>query len=630
MAYTSPDIVAYMIEGSAVAPCQFTEFTGTIGGNIGNMQTLLQQNFNDFVLGAFDMSDIANLPDDDQVHILYEMDNGVKIFGRKNGTYVGGGWVFSDNYYYYAIAADNRYDAKIFRDNMYLFLIHTDDPEQVGDRTLSGKLFWNNGDTDCYLGISSFRSGSAGDLDEWYNEILYGSVMSKTTGGGGGATHIAKVTGQLKDLSNNLLDILIVSGGGGGGLLMGSTQFEGKDAGGISGSGDNSGNQSTGNAFGLGETGTDASGGGGGLYGGYKGTSSKSGGAGSGYIGNNLLIEKKMIGYNVPTSSAESTKTESVNIYSETAETNKPKAGNGFARITYKGDAPIPPTPIEYEFDYTGAIQTFTAPQAGHYKIELWGAQGGGVDKVDNNGSYGGYACAEIDLAFNEELYIGVGGQGGNPGLGNNNGVGGYNGGGAGGKAYQSSYHAGGGGGGATHIATTTNRGELKNYSGNTSEVLIVAGGGGGCSDWWDLAVQVGFFTRFYVGSGGGISGGHGDEYQGTQPSGGTQSTGYAFGLGANGQNGTSAAGAGEGNCGGGGGYYGGFSGSAYHNSTGAGGSGYIGNARLSNKHMAGFEVTESSDTDTATTNVAVHSSTPTADAAKEGNGHVRITWLHY
>ena len=88
---------------------------------------------------------------------------------------------------------------------------------------------------------------------------------------GGGATHIAKVTGQLKDLSSNLSDILIVSGGGGGGMLIGDTAYPGADAGGISGSGDNSADQNTGNAFGLGESGTSVSGGGGGLYGGYKG-----------------------------------------------------------------------------------------------------------------------------------------------------------------------------------------------------------------------------------------------------------------------------------------------------------------------------------------------------------------------
>lgn len=95
--------------------------------------------------------------------------------------------------------------------------------------------------------------------------------MAEYTSNGGGATHIAKVTGQLKDLSSNLSDILIVSGGGGGGLLVGETAYEGKDAGGIAGNGSNSADQSTGYAFGQGESGTNASGGGGGYYGGYKG-----------------------------------------------------------------------------------------------------------------------------------------------------------------------------------------------------------------------------------------------------------------------------------------------------------------------------------------------------------------------
>ena len=105
-------------------------------------------------------------------------------------------------------------------------------------------------------------------------ELISGSqvpVIVPTTSNGGGATHIAKVTGQLKDLSSHLSDILIVSGGGGGGMLIGDTVYPGADAGGISGSGDNSADQSAGYAFGQGESGSDVSGGGGGLYGGYKG-----------------------------------------------------------------------------------------------------------------------------------------------------------------------------------------------------------------------------------------------------------------------------------------------------------------------------------------------------------------------
>lgn len=106
-----------------------------------------------------------------------------------------------------------------------------------------------------------------------YQIIKAGSLVIPITSNGGGATHIAKVTGQLSSLSNNLSDILMVSGGGGGGLLMGEDAYHGKDAGGISGMGNNSGNQTTGSGFGLGESGSDVPGGGSGLYGGYRGGS---------------------------------------------------------------------------------------------------------------------------------------------------------------------------------------------------------------------------------------------------------------------------------------------------------------------------------------------------------------------
>lgn len=69
------------------------------------------------------------------------------------------------------------------------------------------------------------------------------------------------------------------------------------------------------------------------------------GGAGSGYIGNSLVSNKKMVGYNVPTSSAEGTKTESVNVFDSNPVANKPKAGNGFARIKFLHDY-IPTFPI--------------------------------------------------------------------------------------------------------------------------------------------------------------------------------------------------------------------------------------------------------------------------------------------
>ena len=205
-----------------------------------------------------------------------------------------------------------------------------------GDSVLITDDNWHLVSYDCnaygnYLFFDCADYSSGGTM--YFKNIKF-EIAGATTNGGG-ATHIAKVTGQLKDLSSNLSDILIVSGGGGGGLLVDSTEYTGKEAGGISGSGDNSADQSTGNAFGQGESGTDVSGGGSGLYGGYKGTSSKSGGAGSGYIGNSLLSNKKMVGYNVPTSSAEGTKTESVNDVSASAVSGKPKAGNGHARIKF-------------------------------------------------------------------------------------------------------------------------------------------------------------------------------------------------------------------------------------------------------------------------------------------------------
>lgn len=104
-------------------------------------------------------------------------------------------------------------------------------------------------------------------------DFLKGTMPpTQVVGKGGGATHIAKRTGTLAAIgASNISDILLVSGGGGGGLVYSGTAYDGKDAGGISGSGDNSANQSTGYGFGQGESGSNVPGGGGGLYGGYKG-----------------------------------------------------------------------------------------------------------------------------------------------------------------------------------------------------------------------------------------------------------------------------------------------------------------------------------------------------------------------
>ena len=199
--------------------------------------------------------------------------------------------------------------------------------------------------------------------------------------------------------------------------------------------------------------------------------------------------------------------------------------------------------------------------------MEVWGAQGG-----ESNGGRGGYSLGYKSIEKTDILYVCVGHQGKSHNV-NIGGEGGYNGGGRGGDAYSANFAGAAGGGGATHIAITTNRGVLKNYVNNKSEILIVAGGGAGSACGWSAP------------SGGGTSGGSfvidvKDKLY-MVINGGTQNSGYAFGQGQAGRNGTnSGIGSCEGAGGSGGGYYGGYaqtSTGAYTNSNGTGGSGYIG-----------------------------------------------------
>ena len=156
---------------------------------------------------------------------------------------------------------------------------------------------------------------------------------------GGGATHIATLSGLLSKLENEKNSILIVSGGGGGafGHSNVTLSYIGGNGGGIEGMigggqvYDLGGTQDVGYAFGLGGQDYDKSrsAGGGGYYGG------KHTGGGSGYIGNILLTDKYMYCYNCTTSDVESTKTYSTTCVEETPTENCAKIGNGYARITY-------------------------------------------------------------------------------------------------------------------------------------------------------------------------------------------------------------------------------------------------------------------------------------------------------
>ena len=67
--------------------------------------------------------------------------------------------------------------------------------------------------------------------------------------------------------------------------------------------------------------------------------------------------------------------------------------------INYTGDT-------VFDFDYTGGEQTFTAPVSGTYKIETWGASGGGFE---NNGGLGAYTSGLLNLVNNQLFYIYVG-----------------------------------------------------------------------------------------------------------------------------------------------------------------------------------------------------------------------------
>ena len=185
--------------------------------------------------------------------------------------------------------------------------------------------------------------------------------------------------------------------------------------------------------------------------------------------------------------------------------------------ITNEGDS--------QSYDYTGGMQSFTAPQKGIYKLEVWGAQGGAGSR-EGNGTpgLGGYSYGHVLLEKGAVLYICCGQAGATTSATM------YNGGGGGKSQYfdftdhYKPTTTGGSGGGATHIATRS--GTLAEL-GSTDGLLIVAGGGGGAAGGGGLGSSYGI-----GGSGGGESGGAGVGFASWTSSGGTQTSGYAFGQG--------------------------------------------------------------------------------------------------
>ena len=457
--------------------------------------------------------------------------------------------------------------------------------------------------------------------------------------GGGGATHIAKTSGLLSTLEKKKDDILIVAGGGGG-AITGSSTIGGSGGGyiGVNGSASDSqwntstyipgGGMQTGagtayggsarqGKFGSGQTGNTSGwggGGGGGLYGGSNGHGT-TGAGGSGYIGNSLLNNKIMYCYNCTESSNESTKTISTTCNEETPTEKCAKKGNGYVILTLINEFD------QSVFNYTGKEQIFTASTSGYYKLEVWGAEGGGPE--GNEGGLGSYSKGLIYLNSGTTAYINVGGTGKvSDNTINSIGLGGYNGGGNGMNSNSGcTKFLTGGGGGATHIALKS--GTLNTLENNKDDILIVAGGGGGgnyCNS----------YNHGHGGSAGGLVGNPaynlGEHYQangygqgGTQSSFGCSSKVDYCGTFGNGSSSD------ELGVGAGGGYFGG--GGSEINGAG-GGSGYIGNTLLTDKAMYCYNCIESSKIIDKTINTTCSEENPVENCVKNGDGYARITYL--
>lgn len=245
----------------------------------------------------------------------------------------------------------------------------------------------------------------------------------------------------------------------------------------------------------------------------------------------------------------------------------------------------------------TGKVEEFTAPAAGEYKLECWGAQGGyGHIQTTGHGGKGGYAVGTIQInAVGIKLYIAVGGKGDDMSSYRQFAAGGFNG---GGKSMGNVNTAWGGGGGATSISYRT--GTIADLSGYKNQIIIVAGGGGGGGHCY--AEGSNSYPPHAGGDGGGTTGGNGATDDNDGGAGATKLGGYAFGKG---QDGKETQGEGASyyyGSGGGGGYYGGYSGYT-HGSAAGGGSGFLSSSILS-----------------GTGNMT--------NGAREGNGEAVVAWF--
>lgn len=264
-------------------------------------------------------------------------------------------------------------------------------------------------------------------------------------------------------------------------------------------------------------------------------------------------------------------------------------------------------------FNYTGAVQSVTLPK-GTYKLECWGAQGGnganGSSGLDSSsgapGGKGGYSMGTLLLPAKTQIYVYVGGKGGCITSSTNDYNGGFNGGGSGGVS--GSMSRSGGGGGATDIR----------FEQDSLYARVIVAGGGGATSWGP--------SNEYGDAGGGESSIAGSNSPGLS----NQTSGNAFGIGANAKASSTSYNI---NGAGGGGWYGGISstnsvggGSKTH---GGGGSGYVYTSSTAKNYPSGCLLNSSyylSDAKTIAGNTSFTSPTGSSETGHSGNGYCRIT----
>ncbi len=264
--------------------------------------------------------------------------------------------------------------------------------------------------------------------------------------------------------------------------------------------------------------------------------------------------------------------------------------------------------PINKTFSATGAVQNVTL-NAGTYKLEVWGAQGGNYSTTYVGGK-GGYSYGTLTLNETTNLYVYVGKQPQTVTTDRVATTGGFNGGGNGfNRYYSGTYTYAQGGGGATDIRIRQD---------SLYSRVIVAGGGSGATNR----------TNGYYG--GGTSGGTGlSGYAGSQTSAGTNGS---FGTGGSAT--TSGNNYKYGSAGGGGGWYGGGASTSYSDNTNydtysGGGSGYVYTSSTASNYPSGNLLTSTYYLTNAATvggNTSFTSTSGGTETGHSGDGYAKIT----